>query len=108
MGLSARLNMMRRTTPAAFFAGDHDFGLAMLVLGIVTLAKAALPFTSRLSLSFLGFRDPWKLRFRYRQISRGWLRRERITLRPLVILQRFLGVMPLPEWPECILDDDGV
>jgi len=80
----------------------------MLVLGIVTLAKAAFLFTPRLSPSFLGFRDPWKLRFRYREISRGWLRRERITLRPLVILQRFLRVMPLPERLECILDDDRV
>jgi hypothetical protein len=100
--------MTRRTTPATHVTGDHGLRLALLVLGIVTLAKAAFLFTSGFSLSFVGFRDSWKLRLRDRQISRGWLRRERITLRPLVVLQRFLRVMPLPGRLEFILDSDGM
>lgn len=79
----------------------------MHVLGIVTLAKTAFLFTSRFSLSFLWFRDPWNLGFRDRQISRGWLRRERITLRTLVVMQRFLRVMPVPRRRKLILDEDG-
>lgn len=100
--------MTRRTAPAALLTGDHCLGFVLLVLGIVTLAKAAFLFTSGFSLSSVGFRDPWKLRFRDRQISRGWLRRERITLRPLVVLQRFLRVTPLPGGLEFILDDNGM
>lgn len=99
--------LTRRTTPATLFAGDHELGLAVLVLCIVSLAKPAFLLAPWFSPPSVWFREPRNLGLGDRQISRGWLGCERITPRSLVILQGFLGVMPLVGRDKIVVEDGG-